>query len=39
MMDLGTMQNKIDNEEYRSIDEFQVRILVSAGDSLTIRRI
>jgi hypothetical protein len=24
MMDLGTMQNKIDNEEYRSIEEFQV---------------
>jgi hypothetical protein len=24
MMDLGTMQTKIDNEEYRSMDEFQV---------------
>ena len=24
MMDLGTIQGKIDNEEYRSIDEFQV---------------
>lgn len=23
MMDLGTIQGKIDNEEYRSIDEFQ----------------
>ena len=24
MMDLGTIQGKIDNEEYRSMDEFQV---------------
>ena len=24
MMDLGTIQGKIDNEEYRSIEEFQV---------------
>lgn len=26
MMDLGTMQNKVDNEEYPSFVEFQVRI-------------
>lgn len=24
LMDLGTIQGKIDNEEYRSMDEFQV---------------
>ena len=37
MMDLGTMQTKIDNEEYRSMDEFQVSRL--RRSPLTDRRI
>jgi hypothetical protein len=39
MMDLGTIQTKIDNEEYRSIDEFQVSYIRRGGIiSLTDRR-